>query len=319
MLATLQFSLSVTLPIFGWLVLGLLLRQLRLINTLWTSRMSSLVFYVSLPLLMFSSVVRFPISDILQPAVVSVTVAVTLLIWLLARQLNRYRKVEGRQAAVIEQAAFRGNLGIVGISLCLNAYGSELLAQVSLLMAVLTLVYNLLSVYVFVAANASGKVSVGQLLSRILSNPLILGLLAGGLVALATTLFPALQMPQWWFVVTDYWIQWTLPLALIAIGASLGFGTMRRHWQVLSEVAGFKLLLMPLLSVVTLLALGWRGETIGMVFLLCASPTAAVSYVMAKAYGGDAELAANLVAVITLVSLPCISLGVFILKFWSLM
>ncbi len=319
MLATLQFSLSVTLPIFGWLVLGLLLRQLRLINSVWTSRMSSLVFYVSLPLLMFSSVVRFPISDILQPTVVSVTVAVTLLIWLLSRQLNRYRKVEGRQAAVIEQAAFRGNLGIVGISLCLNAYGSELLAQVSLLMAVLTLVYNLLSVYVFVAANASGKVSLWQLLRRILSNPLILGLLAGALVALLTVFFPALHMPQWWFVVTDQWIQWTLPLALIAIGASLGFGTMRRHWQVLSEVAGLKLVLMPLVSVVTLLMLGWRGETIGMVFLLCASPTAAVSYVMAKAYGGDAELAANLVAVITLVSLPSISLGVFILKFWSLM
>ncbi len=47
------------------------------------------------------------------------------------------------------------------------------------------------------------------------------------------------------------------------------------------------------------LLMGFRGATLGVIFLFSATPTAAGSYVMTRAMGGNATLAANIIAITT--------------------
>ena len=64
---------------------------------------------------------------------------------------------------------------------------------------------------------------------------------------------------------------------------------------------------------------GFRGIDLGILLLMSSAPTAAASYVMARAMGGNATLAANTIALTTLGSLFTTSLGIMILKGHGLM
>lgn len=307
-------AVSVTLPIFAWILVGGVLKSLTLINDYWVGLFSKLVFYVSLPALMFFSVIRKPISEVFEVWLTTICIAATFVVYLFSYLWSRRAGFSAADSAVVQQGALRGNLGIIGISLCFNAYGSEVLVKASVLMALLTIVYNLLSVYVFVSELSDGKLSKKVLLASIAKNPLILAVAAGLPLALI-----GVEAPETILSVVDSFVAVTLPLALISIGASLSFRSVVQDMTRLSQVALLKLIFAPLLGVLACLLLGYRGADLGVVFLLLASPTATASFIMAKAYSGNHALAANIVVYTTLSSLLSISVGVFLLTFLNLM
>lgn len=320
MLDVLLFAVSVTAPIFIWIVLGACLKFSGLLNDLWVSRGSWFVFYVSLPVLMFTSMVRQPLAQSIEPQLTLICVSMTLMVLGLSRRWCNANAIAAADATVLQQGALRGNLGIIGISLCLNAYGEEVFAKVSLLMALVTIVYNVLCVFIFVerlghgADKPGARMSKLGLLKGLLTNPLIVAILAGLPLALMKV-----QLPAGVTVWTDRFVAYTLPIALIAIGATLSYHSVKDDVRRVFRTATLKLLVMPLGGVVACLLIGARGSDLGVVFLLLASPTAAASFIMAKAYGGNAQLAANIVVITTLMSLVTVSVGVFVLTFLTLM
>jgi hypothetical protein len=64
---------------------------------------------------------------------------------------------------------------------------------------------------------------------------------------------------------------------------------------------------------------GFQGIDLGVLMLMSGAPTAAASYVMVRAMGGNAVLAANIIAVTTLGSILTTSLGVLVLRAAGLM
>jgi malonate transporter len=64
--------------------------------------------------------------------------------------------------------------------------------------------------------------------------------------------------------------------------------------------------------------LGFRGVELGCLILMFASPTAAASFVMVRTIGGNHTLAANIVALTTLISLFTISIAIYSLKVFAL-
>ncbi|MDF4922420.1 AEC family transporter, partial [Vibrio parahaemolyticus] len=57
---------------------------------------------------------------------------------------------------------------------------------------------------------------------------------------------------------------------------------------------------------------------LGILFFMNASPVAAASYVMARSMGGNATLAANIIALTTVLSTVTCTLGILFLKFYNL-
>ena len=84
------------------------------------------------------------------------------------------------------------------------------------------------------------------------------------------------------------------------------------------EASVWRLCLAPLLGVLLALAMGVRGEQLGVLFLLLATPVAASSHVMVIAARGDGTLAANIIVLTTLLSLLTITAGFFLLSAFSL-
>ena len=83
--------------------------------------------------------------------------------------------------------------------------------------------------------------------------------------------------------------------------------------------AAGKLVAVPLLFVLAGMALGFRGMDLGILLLMSSAPSAAAGYVMVRAMGGNAALAANIIALTTVGSLFTTSAGIVVLKGMGLM
>ena len=107
-----------------------------------------------------------------------------------------------------------------------------------------------------------------------------------------------------------------LPVMLLCIGGAMKLSDLRGAGAITWEAALWRLCVAPLVGVVLAVALGVRGEQLGVLFLLLSSPVAAASFVMVVAVRGDGVLAANIVVLSTLLSVVTVTLGFFLLSLW---
>ncbi|MBN8431438.1 AEC family transporter [Microbulbifer salipaludis] len=304
---TFSFALSVTAPIFLTLLVGYGLARVKLLSESFVDDASRLVFLVTLPALLFFNIfgsdARLGDEWPLLLAGLIGTVLTVPLAWLAARSL-----AHGDRSAFI-QGAFRGNLGIIGLAWAANAYGASGLAQAALLMAVITIFYNIAAVALFAVYSQKAKFSWIKLGKDILRNPLIVAIV---LALLAKSV--GLRLPEMIVQTGDYLASVTLPLALLCIGASLDLSMLRRSSFGAFAASGFKLLVVPVILVGVGLLFGLHGQGLAILFLLAAAPTASASFIMARALGGNSQLAANIIAISTLFSVVTASLGLALLK-----
>lgn len=312
---TLSFTLNVTAPVFILVFLGVFFGRIGLINDEFNRVASRLVFNVTLPTLVFLTLLNTDLTQVFALDLLVYAALVTLLAfgWLIWRAGSI---TANEDKGVFVQGGFRGNLGILGLALAGNQYGDAGLALTSILLALLIVLYNLLSV---VALNlwreaAEGKgVNWQRMLIDILKNPLIIAVF----LAIPTSLYQ-LPLPNLALKVGNYFASMTLPLALLCIGAALDLGALRATSSLALKATAYKLVLLPLPMVFGAWLLGYEGMTLGVLFLVFSCPTAAASYVMARAMGGNAVLAANIVALTTLFGTLTISIGVFALHWFGL-
>jgi predicted permease len=83
--------------------------------------------------------------------------------------------------------------------------------------------------------------------------------------------------------------------------------------------AGMKIVLVPLLFTCGAYLFGFRGGDFIIMFILFASPTAILSFIMADTMGANAKLAGTIILISTVFSVFTISLGLMILKQFSLL
>ncbi len=303
------FALSAIAPIFLVLAVGWLLRRVQMVNDGFVETASRLVFNVGLPSLIFVNLVKLDLAQILAPRqlayAVLATVAAFLVLWLASGPLIP----EDRDRGVFVQGAFRGNLGIIGIAICARLYGQQGLAMGSMLLAVMTFAYNVLSVFALSASRESRGLAWGQILRSIIRNPLIISIVLGSAFAALHWQLPGVIMTS-----GHYFAAMTLPLALVCVGASLSAEAIRDSSRLALASMALKILVLPLLMTLVAWGLGFRGAQLGTLFAMFAAPTATVSYIMARAMGGNARMAATIVATSTLLSPVTISLGLSLLR-----
>ncbi len=311
---TLLFTVEITVPIFMIVFLGAFLRRINFINEDFIEISSRLVFNITLPALLFTSIIKLDVSQVFDPLQIVFSVLGTIGVFALLWWLSGVYIHEGDRRGVFVQGSFRSNLGITGLALSANMYGDSGLAMASLLMAALTPLYNVLSVFALMASDRKGEpINWRGIFLGIARNPLILSISIAVLFAHFNVELPDVLMKT-----GSYFSAMTLPLALLSIGGTLSLKALSKA-SLLSLVATLlKLVAIPALLTVGALFAGVRGEALGIMFLMFASPTAAVSFVMSRAMGGDSELAASIILMTTLGSLLSISAGIFILRILQL-
>lgn len=312
-LGILGFSFSVTGPIFVILALGVWLTRIGMLTDAFIEAGSRLVFNIALPALLFVSISKTHIGETANLSMIAFGSSATVAAFLALEWMARHLVQPEQDRGVVVQGAFRSNMGIIGLAYCVNAYGEAGLLASSLYLGLVTILFNVLAV-ITLSRSLHRRPGIGRMLKGIVTNPLIIA------IALALPVsWLAIELPLVLMQSGQYFADLTLPLALLCTGGSLNFRSLRQEISNTLLAAVCKLVLIPLLFTVGGYLFGFRGIELGILMLMSSPPTAAASYVMVRAMGGNSTLAANIIALTTLGSLLSTSLGIILLTGLGLM
>lgn len=306
----LLFIFNTIAPVFLIILAGFIFRRLNLLNDNFIDLSSKLVFKVSLPALIFLEISQTNFHDEFNIHHIIFIYAGTFLTfaasWALAFVLTKDPKDKGP----FIQGAFRGNYVIVGLAIIENLFGGGGLAKASIYLAFLLPVYNILAVVALaVPLRKEKKLDLPKLLLEIFKNPLIIAVALSIVLGLISAKFPEPILRT-----LDYLGSLSLPLALIGIGGSLKLSEAVKASRLSVYASFIKIAAAPLIATLAAYYLGYKGETLAIIFIIFGCPTAVASYVMAGAMGCNNRLAGDIVALTTLGSIITLSAGLFILK-----
>ncbi|QEY16234.1 AEC family transporter [Cellvibrio sp. KY-GH-1] len=312
-LHTFLFAFKITAPVFVMLFLGLWLKKRNKINDTFIKTSSQLVYSLGLPVMLFITCATADTSHATDWTLLIAFAVMTGLVFIGSLLTAHWHCSDKRDEGVFIQGAFRGNLVILGLAFCANAYGEKGLALASLPVAMTVIVYNVLSVYVLNRSLSESGASLKPTLIGIAKNPLIIAIALGFLVNLCRITLPEVILDS-----GKYLSQMVLPLALICIGGSLGTARLTHIDSATMSACVWKLILSPLIACSLAIALGLRGDALAILFLLAASPSATISFVMVQAMNGNAPLAARIVAHTTVWALVSVTIGLWGLELMQL-
>ena len=324
MIDAILFALNIVLPNLMLMGLGFFMRKKGQVSKDFIDQASKLVFNYALPCLLFFSVIQSTVNFSEQFYLIAAGLAVTLLLYFGAELYARYFIERPEDKGVFVQGVFRSNMAIIGLATVANAYGTEGLSIGAVYMGVITLVFNILAVITLSRTTVDPEADPKQVAKhenyavmiskKLFTNPLILALIAAfGYKILASTL----ELPELPSVITQtgaLLAAVSLQLALICAGATIDMRSMLNLSGLSMQASIGRIVIAPIVAILVGLSFGLTGVHMGVLFLMVASPTAAASYVMAKAMGGNEILAANILAFTTVVSLFGMAIGAAALR-----
>lgn len=313
------FALTIVLPNLLLMGLGFFMQRQGQVSPIFIDQASKMVFNYCLPCLLFFSVADSEVNYAEQLTLILAGVVATLILYLGAELYAKYFVTRPEDKGVFVQGVFRSNMAIIGLATAANAYGSVGLSVAAVYMGLLTIFFNVLAVITL------SRVSIGSgirwqdrlftVLKKLVSNPLIIALVAA-------FIYKAIGLPKLTGIIHqtgDLLAAVALPLALICAGATINLKSMLHPSGLSMQASIGRIFIAPIVAVSVGLWFGLSGVHMGVLFLMVASPTAAASYVMAKAMGGNEVLAANILAFTTVVSLFGMAIGAGVLRGMGMM
>jgi malonate transporter and related proteins len=299
----------VILPVFLLIFLGYLCRRFSFPGEGFWAPAEKLTYYFLLPALLtiILAEAEFVTTDLfpLMITVLGAVCAVATLCFLLRPFLG----IDGPAFTSFFQAVVRLN-SYTGLSIAYGLYGDSGLALVAVVACVLVPFGNVSSVIVLARHGTRARPTVRDILFQVVTNPLILGCVLGGLLNVT-----GIGSPPVIGDVLKILSRAALPLGLLAVGAALDLrGAWSARRSALTACA-VKLVLLPLATFLTALWLGLSGPALVIAVLINGLPTASSSYILARLMGGDAPFMANLFGAQTLFSMASLPLALTLLHF----
>jgi predicted permease len=297
---------AIVLPVFGLIGIGYVARQMGFISERAGEGLSEFVFTLSLPCLIFRTLVRAEIPDV-QPwgywIAYFVGVAV---VWLLATVIGQhFFGIKGVSAVVAGFSAGQANTVFVGVPMILKAYGDEGAVPLFLLIAVHLPVTMTLATILAEGRQASPVI----VLRRLFTHPIVVGILAGSACRPIAAHVPA---PAW--QVMDLLASAAVPCALISMGIALRRYGLQTGWKLPTVISFLKLVLHPL--IVLLLATRvfnmppvWAGVAV----LFASCPSGIKAYLFAERYGEGVALASSAITLSTFLALGTTLVWLYVL------
>ena len=319
MIDAIVFAITIVLPNLALMWLGFFMQRRGEASQTFIDQASSFVFNYCLPCLLFFSVVDSDVDYSKQITLIVAGILVTFILFIGAEIYAKYFVSKPADQGVFVQGIFRSNMAIIGLATVANAYGERGLSIGAVYMGVVTILFNILAVITLSRVSKSVDDTwlsrSTMILKKLFTNPLIIALVAA-FVYKASPLPPITGVIH---TTGDLLAAVALPLALICAGASIDLKSMLHPSGLSMQASIGRIIVAPLIAIAIGLGFGLSGVHMGVLFLMAASPTAAASYVMAKAMGGNDVLAANILAFTTVVGMFGMAIGAAILRGLGLM
>ena len=274
--------LTIIIPVFFGVSIGFIWSRMG--KPFDTESVTSLVFNLGTPFLIFSTLTRLDIDPETFANMAIVIVVALLLFFLITLLLLYILRLDIRTYLATVMIPNTGN---VGIPLCFLAFGELGLAFAIIVYTIVSLTQFTLGV-----AIAAGSFSLLELAK----NSLIYAVLAA-LLVMATDY----QLPFWFANTIHVFSQFAIPLMLISLGVSL------EKIEVTSLPRNIALscvrLIMGLgVGLFVSYVFGLEGVARGVIILQCSMPAAVFNYLLAMRYKNNPEEVAGLVVTSTVIS-----------------
>lgn len=303
-----MISANAVLPMCLIMALGYGTRRLGWIRREEISAINKIAFRIFLPCLLYYNVYCSDLSGSFDPLLMAYAVGGVLLTFGLSLGYTLLTEKLPERRGVMIQGMFRSNYVIMGIPVATALLGSDQLGTVSILIAVVVPLFNMLAVVVLEVFRGQ-KPKPLHVLGQIVKNPLVIASALGIL-----TLAAGIRLPH----ILERTIQnvsaIASPLQLFLLGAFFQFSGLKTYRRELVTVSAAKLIVAPGLFLGLGALLGFRGVAFVSLIGVFASPTAVNSFTMAQQMGGDAELAGDIVVTTSAVSILTMFLWIFLFK-----
>lgn len=306
----LMFSLNATLPVFLTMLLGAFFRKIGVMDEAFAARLDRFVFRITLPVMLFENLATVDFLAVWDIRFVGFCFLVTLgciLLLILVSFVWKDRSIQGE----FIQGAYRSSAAILGVAFISNMYGNSGMAP---LMIVATVpLYNMMAVVVLsVFGPAGGKMDREKILSTvkgIVTNPIILGILAGTVWSLLKLPLPTIAAKT-----VNNVSKLATPLGLMSMGASFKWGDVSEHMKPVVAATFIKLVGLPAVFLPVAVMMGFTTEKLMAILVMLGSATTVSGYIMAKNMGHEGSVSAGTVMFTTLFSAVSMTAWIFILR-----
>ena len=306
----LVFSLNATMPIFLTMLIGLALKKLGLFSESFVNVLNKFVFTAALPALLFQDISSADFYDVWDGKFALFCFCATLICIFAAMGLSFLLKNKALQGEFI-QASYRSSAAILGIAFIQNIYGNSGMAPLMIIATVP--LYNVMAVVTLSFFRPSrGKFSKGLLLSTlrgIVTNPIILGILAG-------MLWSVLRIPK--PVILDKTVEnlgcLATPLGLMAMGASFEYNKAFSNIKPALCCSVLKLFVFCAVFLPLAVLSGFRQEALIAILVMLGSSTTVSCFIMAKNMGYEGTLTSSAIMITTFFSAFTLTGWLYLLK-----
>ena len=304
------FSLNATIPIFLMMLLGMLFRKLGWMDEVFAAKMNKFVFLVPLPVLLFEQLATVDFSEVWDIKFILfcfVVTAISITISTLISLLWKDRSIKGE----FIQATYRSSAALLGIAFIQNIYGTAGMAPLMIIGSVP--LYNIMAVVVLSVFkpgnNSFDKALVKKTLKGIVTNPIIIGIVAG-------FVWSALKLPMPLILhktVSSIGATAT-PMGLMSMGATFEMKKATSKMKptlvaVFMKLVGFCAIFLPVAAM-----LGFRNEQLIAILVMLGSATTVSCFVMARNMGHEGTLSSGVIMMTTLLSAFTLTMWLDVLR-----
>lgn len=292
----------------------MLFRKLGWMDEVFAAKMNKFVFLVPLPVLLFEQLATVDFSEVWDIKFILfcfVVTAISITISTLISLLWKDRSVKGE----FIQATYRSSAALLGIAFIQNIYGTAGMAPLMIIGSVP--LYNIMAVVVLSVFkpgnNSFDKALVKKTLKGIVTNPIIIGIVAG-FVWFALKL----PMPSILHKTVSSIGATATPMGLMSMGATFEMKKATSKMKptlvaVFMKLVGFCAIFLPMAAL-----LGFRNEEMIAILVMLGSATTVSCFVMARNMGHEGTLSSGVIMMTTLLSAFTLTMWLDVLRSFGL-
>ncbi len=330
-----MFAVNAVMPIILLILLGFFLRKIGFLKEDFLKKANTFVFKVCLPCLLFVNVYKIESFGTIDWSIVLYSEIGIILMFLLGMILVKFTIKDSKKKGVILQCIFRSNFAIIGLPLA-QELGGEVGASVAAILSAFSIpTFNILAVIalsIYVKEEGQ-KIDIKSVLKKIVTNPLIIGVVAGLIVLGIRSLIPVNATGDLAFSLSQNTYTKFLykaienvskigsPFALIILGGLFNFNAVAGMLKEILIGTLSRIVFVPLIVIGVAIILSKTTSFINFdatvypsLIALFGSPVAVSSAIMAESMDNDGELAGQLVVWTSIGSIVTIFLSVVILR-----
>ena len=285
-------AVKAIIPLFILIGMGIYVRWRKMLTDTELQHVNAMVFRVFFFCMMFYNMYTTTIATAFRPRLMAFTVTALFVMLLVSGIVVYTVEKDNRSRGAMLQGLFRSNFVLLGLPLVENIFGPEAVAVPTMMIAVVSPIYNIVSIFILESFRGKGHFSLASSFAKVLQNPMIVGALLGLFFVIT-----GISVPEPLLKPVRQIAYCTSPVALLILGASFRFGTVSEEKRNLAILVLGRLLVIPALVMGTAYYMGFRGVDFVTILCIFATPCAVASFAMAQQLGSNAELAGNGVVV----------------------